>query len=446
MNSALTSFVKRGATVALLGFGLAIWSPTLSAKPQAEENEATLEKLELFADIFARVRDNYVEDISDKELIEAALNGALASLDPHSSYSPPAEFEEQREAVKREYGGLGIEVTSEAGLVKVNHAIEDGPAYAAGIRGGDYITAVAGEKTRGKSLDDAVKGMRGLAGEPITVTVLSPNMAPRDVVVVREVVRGRAVRHRVESGLGYVFIETFNNSKLTEDLTKALKSLERDLGGNLPGLIIDVRSNRGGLLDQSVSVSGLFLDGGEVLSSRGRTAEDTERYHAEATELYPNMPIVVLVNSGSASAAEILAGALQDRGRAVVVGRRTFGKGSVQSVIPLVKHGGALRMTTQRYYTPSGSSIQGRGIMPDLLVAVSPDTGEIRKRFREDSLPNSLLNPDDTDYEEDHDDIIYPPEDWAETKDFQLEKAIEILKTSKHQTLLAAQSERYKFP
>jgi len=446
MNVGLKSYLKRGLTVALLGVSFALWSPTLSAKPQPEEDKAALEKLELFADIFARVRDNYVEDVSDKELIEAALNGALASLDPHSSYSPPAEFEEQREAVKREYGGLGIEVTSEAGLVKVNHAIEDGPAYAAGIRGGDYITAVAGEKTRGKSLDEAVKGMRGLAGDPITVTVLSPNMSPRDVVVVREVVRGRAVRHRIESGLGYVFIETFNNSKLTEDLTKALKSLERDLGGTLPGLIIDVRSNRGGLLDQSVSVSGLFMDGGEVLSSRGRTPQDTERYHAEPGELYPDMPIVVLVNSGSASAAEILAGALQDRGRAVVLGRRSFGKGSVQSVIPLVKHGGALRMTTQRYYTPSGTSIQGRGIMPDMLVASSPDTGEIRKRFREDSLPNSLLNPDDTDYEEDYNAIIYPPEDWAETKDFQLEKAIEVLKTSRHQTLLAEQSARYKFP
>ena len=446
MNVGLKSYLKRGLTVALLGVSFALWSPTLSAKPRPEEDKAALEKLELFADIFARVRDNYVEDVSDKELIEAALNGALASLDPHSSYSPPAEFEEQREAVKREYGGLGIEVTSEAGLVKVNHAIEDGPAYAAGIRGGDYITAVAGEKTRGKSLDEAVKGMRGLAGDPITVTVLSPNMSPRDVVVVREVVRGRAVRHRIESGLGYVFIETFNNSELTEDLTKALKSLERDLGGTLPGLIIDVRSNRGGLLDQSVSVSGLFMDGGEVLSSRGRTPQDTERYHADPGELYPDMPIVVLVNSGSASAAEILAGALQDRGRAVVLGRRSFGKGSVQSVIPLVKHGGALRMTTQRYYTPSGSSIQGRGIMPDMLVASSPDTGEIRKRFREDSLPNSLLNPDDTDYEEDYNAIIYPPEDWAETKDFQLEKAIEVLKTSRHQTLLAEQSARYKFP
>jgi len=446
MNAGFKTYLKRSAAIAVLATSFALWSPTLSAKPQPEEDKEALQKLEIFADVFSRVREQYVEEVTDKELIDAALNGALASLDPHSAYSPPAEFKEQREAVKREYGGLGIEVVSEAGLVKVNHAIEDGPAYAAGIRGGDYITAVAGVKTRGKTLDEAVEGMRGLAGDPITVTVLSPNKTPRDIVVVREVVRGRAVRHRVEGGMGYVFIETFNNNKLTEDLTKALKSIERDMGGSIPGLIIDLRSNRGGLLDQSVSVSGLFMDGGEVLSSRGRTAADTERYHAESGELYPNMPIVVLVNSGSASAAEIVAGALQDRGRAVVIGRRSFGKGSVQSVIPLLKHGGALRMTTQRYYTPSGKSIQGRGIMPDMLVAVAPDTGEIRKRFREDSLPNSLLNPDDTDYEEDHDAIIYPPEDWSPTKDFQLEKAVEVLKTSKHRTLLAEQSNRYKLP
>jgi len=446
MVSGLKSYLIRGATIALLGAGLALWSPSLSAKPQPEEDKEALQKLELFADVFARVRQQYVEDVSDKELIENALNGALSSLDPHSSYSPPAEFKEQREAVKREYGGLGIEVTSEAGLVKVNHAIEDGPAYAAGIRAGDYITAVEGKTVREKSLDDAVAGMRGLAGDPIKVTVLSPGKVSREITVIRAVVRGRAVRHRVERGVGYVFLETFNNNKLTDDLTKALKSLERDFGGTIPGLVIDLRSNRGGLLDQSVSISGLFLDGGEVLSARGREPEDTERYNAEPGELYPNMPIIVLVNSGSASAAEIVAGALQDRGRALVLGRRSFGKGSVQSVIPLVKHGGALRMTTQRYYTPSGKSIQGRGIMPDMLIATRPDSGEIQKRFREDSLPNSLLNPDDSDYEEKYEDILYPPEDWSESKDFQLEKAVEILKTSKYRTLLAEQSSRYKLP
>ena len=441
----LLSRIKKTSAIVLLGASIVLWSPVLSAKPQVEEDKQTLEKLELFADVFARVRAEYVTEVSDKDLIDYALNGALSSLDPHSSYVQPTEFKEQKEAVKREYGGLGIEVTSEAGLVKINHAIEDGPAYAAGLRGGDYITAVDGNSVRGKELDEAVEGMRGLAGDPVTVTILSPGKTARDVEVVRQVVRGRAVRHRVERGLGYVFIETFNNSRLTDDLEKALKSLETSLGGSIPGLVIDLRSNRGGLLDQSVDVSSLFLDGGEVLSARGRNPEDTERYNAEANELYPDMPIVVLVNSGSASAAEIVAGALQDRGRAIVVGRRSFGKGSVQSVIPLSK-GGALRMTTQRYYTPSGKSIQGRGIMPDLLVSQLKDTGEIQKRFREDSLPNSLLNPDNSDYEEKYEDISYPPEEWPITKDFQLDKAVNILKSSRYKTLLAEQSLRYKNP
>ena len=441
----LLSRIKKTSVIVLLGASIVLWSPVLSAKPQVEEDKQTLEKLELFADVFARVRAEYVTEVSDKDLIDYALNGALSSLDPHSSYVQPTEFKEQKEAVKREYGGLGIEVTSEAGLVKINHAIEDGPAYAAGLRGGDYITAVDGNSVRGKELDEAVEGMRGLAGDPVTVTILSPGKTARDVEVVRQVVRGRAVRHRVERGLGYVFIETFNNSRLTDDLEKALKSLETSLGGSIPGLVIDLRSNRGGLLDQSVDVSSLFLDGGEVLSARGRNPEDTERYNAEADELYPDMPIVVLVNSGSASAAEIVAGALQDRGRAIVVGRRSFGKGSVQSVIPLSK-GGALRMTTQRYYTPSGKSIQGRGIMPDLLVSQLKDTGEIQKRFREDSLPNSLLNPDNSDYEEKYEDISYPPEEWPITKDFQLDKAVNILKSSRYKTLLAEQSLRYKNP
>ena len=415
------------------------------AQEKVEEETASQEdvlaKMELFAEVFTRVRDHYVEEVDDKTLIEAALNGALSSLDPHSGYTPPADFVEQREAAKREYGGLGIEVSMEGGLVRVNYAIEEGPAYAAGIRPGDLITAVAGKSIRGMILDDAVADMRGLAGDPVTVTVVSPDGSlSRDVKIVRQQVRGRAVRHRVERGLGYVFIETFNNDKLTLDLTRALEYLKEELGGEIPGLIIDMRGNRGGLLTESVSVSGLFLDGGEVLSARGRDNEDKERYHAEPGELYPDMPIVVLVNSGSASAAEIVAGALQDRGRAVVVGRRTFGKGSVQSVIPIMRSGGALRMTTQRYYTPSGNSIQGRGIMPDLLVASQPDSGEIRKRFREDSLPNSLINPDTTDYKEDYDAILYPSEEIAEEQDFQLSKAVDILKSSRYQTLLHAQN------
>ena len=414
------------------------------ADKAAANNQVAYEKLALLSEIISIVKDDYVEDVEDKDLIEGALNGALSALDPHSSYAPPIIYKEQREAVKREYGGLGIEVIQESGLVKVNHALVEGPAYKAGIRDGDYITAVDGDSVRGKSLDDAVKGMRGVSGEPVTVTVLTTGQPARDIEVIRAKVQSRVIRERVEQGMGYVAIETFNNNNLTKDLKRGLESLKLQLGGTIPGLIIDLRGNRGGLLDQSVSVSSLFLDGGEVLSARGKDASDNQRYNAEQGELFPDMPIVVLVNSGSASAAEIVAGALQDRGRAVIIGRRTFGKGSVQSVIPLQRERGALRMTTQKYYTPSGRSIQGRGIMPDLLVAIVKDKGELRKRFREDSLPNFLINPDETNYEERYEDINYPPESWPETRDYQLRKAIDILKTSRYQTLLQAQEAKYK--
>lgn len=414
----------------------------LSAIADEKNPQAVYDQMKVFADVLAIVQNEYVEDVDTASLIENALNGALHSLDPHSTYVPPVDFTEQREATRREYGGLGIEIQSEGGLVKVNYAIEDGPAYKAGIRGGDFITAVDGTDIRGKSLDEAVSGMRGLKGEPVTVTVLSPNKASRDIVVVRDTVRGRAIRHRVEQGVGYIQIETFNNDRLTKDTERALADLDTQLG-KLDKLIIDLRGNRGGLLTESVSISGLFLDGGEVLSARGRDASDNERYNAESTELYPDAKIVVLMSPGSASAAEIVAGALQDRGRAVVLGRRSFGKGSVQSVIPLGPEDGALRLTTQRYYTPSGQSIQGRGIMPDLLVSGLEDKGEIRKRFREDSLRNFLINPDETDYEEKYEDILYPPETFPEDEDFQLRKAVEVLKTSQYDRLLDAQASKY---
>jgi len=407
----------------------------LSAIADEKTQEPIYDQMRIFADVLAVVQNEYVEEVETASLIENALNGALQSLDPHSGYVPPVTFTEQREAVRREYGGLGIEIQGEGGLVKVNYAIEDGPAYKAGIRGGDLITAVDGVDIRGKSLDEAVSGMRGLKGEAVTVTVLSPNQASRDVVIIRDTVRGRAIRHRVEQGVGYIQIETFNNDKLTDDTTRALADLNTQMG-KLDKLIIDLRGNRGGLLTESVSISGLFLDGGEVLSARGRDASDNERYNAEAGELYPNAKIIVLMSPGSASAAEIVAGAIQDRGRGLVLGRRSFGKGSVQSVI-------ALRLTTQKYFTPSGQSIQGRGIMPDLLVSVLEDTGKIRRRFREDSLRNFLINPDETDYEEKYEDIVYPPDSFPAGEDFQLRKAVEILKTSQYQRLLEAQSARY---
>lgn len=423
-------------------FALAATLP-LSAIADEKKPQAIYSQMDIFADVLAIVQNEYVEEVDTADLIENALNGALHALDPHSSYVPPVEFTEQREATRREYGGLGIEIQAEGGLVKVNFAIEDGPAYKAGIRGGDFITAVDGNDIRGKSLDDAVSGMRGLKGEPVTVTVLSPNQESRDIVVVRDTVRGRAIRHRVEQGVGYIQIETFNNDRLTKDTERALVDLNKRMG-KLDKLIIDLRGNRGGLLTESVSISGLFLDGGEVLSARGRDASDNERYNADSGELYPDAKIIVLMSPGSASAAEIVAGALQDRGRAVVLGRRSFGKGSVQSVIPLGgPEDGALRLTTQRYFTPSGQSIQGRGIMPDLLVSSLEDKGEIRKRFREDSLRNFLINPDETDYEEQYEDVLYAPDTFPRDEDFQLRKAVEVLKTSQYDRLLEAQAARY---
>lgn len=404
------------------------------------EDSATIEQLKLFGDILGIVKELYVEEIDDAELVQNALNGALEALDPHSVYIPPVKFEEQQESDRREYGGLGIEVTLENELVKINYAIEDGPAYKSGLRSGDYITRVEGVSVRGKTLDDAVEGLRGLVGEPVTVTVLTEGQAPRDVAVIRATVQGRAVRHRMIRDVGYIFLETFSHARLTKDTETALRALQKEAGGELPGLVIDLRGNRGGLLNESIGISGLFLDGGEVLSARGRTADDNERYHAEPGEFQPGMPIIVLINSGSASAAEIVAGALQDRGRAIVLGSRSFGKGSVQSVIPLTTDGGgALRMTTQRYYTPSGKSIQGRGIVPDIKVDLLPDDGDRRKRFREGSFRNALSNPDDSEIEDDFENVTYPPEDWPEDKDFQLETAIDILKTSRYRTLLTEQ-------
>lgn len=422
---------------ALLGANISVATAQSNQKDkQRAEDVAMLEELDLFAEVFALVRENYVEDVTDGELIDGALNGALSSLDPHSSYLPKEDHQERQKSARREYGGLGIEVTLENGLVKINYVIPDGPAAKQGIKRNDLITAVEGEKVLGKTLDEAVSGMRGLAGDPIKVTVLSPDNTTRDVTVIREKVFGRAVRHRVEEGVGYIRIESFNHPRLTEDVKTAIEDLETELGGSMRGLIIDVRSNPGGRVDQVVNVTGYFLDGGEVFSSRGREADLTKRYHAEQGELLPGVPIVVLVNSQSASAAEIIAGALQDRNRALVVGRRSFGKGSVQSIMP-VKLDGALRLTTERYYTPSGRAIQGLGIMPDILVSARPESETTRKRFREADLQNSLGKTEAGEFEEDFDEMVFAPTDWPDTEDYQLKKAIELVKSPDLKTKLA---------
>jgi carboxyl-terminal processing protease len=410
------------------------------ADAKHDSEQKTYEQLAVFADVLTRVQDQYVEPVEADVLIADALNGLLQSLDPHSRYVAPVAFEDQQKRAKREYGGLGIEVTMDDGLILIGYANPNAPASRAGIKAGDKITHVEGDDIEGKSLNDAVEKMRGLAGDPITITVKSPGEDPRDVVVVREIINGRAVRHLMYEGMGYVYLETFNNEFAARDLAEAIDLLTELHGSDLPGLVLDLRGNGGGLLTQSIDVAGLFLDGGEVVSVRGRQQDDNSRYHAKQGEKIPGIPLVVLINGYTASASEIVAGALQDRGRAIIVGTPSFGKGSVQSVFPLNGgRKGALRLTTARYFTPSGSSIQGLGITPDVWIESYADDGKEHTQFTESSLPNSL----DTIILETEGHKAKPkpkrqftPEDWPKDKDFQLEEAVKILKSSDFQSRL----------
>ncbi|PHR91261.1 MAG: peptidase S41 [Robiginitomaculum sp.] len=415
-----------------LGAALGVSAATF-AEPNSNENAHSYYQLVIFADVLSRVQDEYIEDVDPADLVADALNGALRSLDPHSHYSPPKDFERQQEISRREYGGLGIEVSMQDGFILVGYANKGAPAARSGIKAGDLITHVEGVSIKDKDLSEAVEKMRGLAGDPITITVKTAEDEPRDIIVVREVVQGRAVRNRMFEGMGYIYLETFNNANVARDLGEAIDILEAEHGGKLPGLVLDLRGNGGGLLTQSVAVSSYFLDGGEVLSVRGRRAADNDRYHAERGEKLAGVPVVVLISGTSASASEIVAGALQDRGRALIVGTQSFGKGSVQSVYPLNNgKDGALRLTTDRYFTPSGRSIQGLGITPDIWVEAFPDTGQNRITFRESSLANSLdaIILETEGNPKTHKDVEheYPPEDWASDQDYQLHRAVEVLK------------------
>ena len=422
------------------------FTTTESAARSVEDasHNSTFEQLELFADVLARVRNDYVVNVDDEELIADALNGMLQSLDPHSSYVTPKDFKALQETTSGEYGGLGMEVTSEEGVVKVVSPFDDSPADRAGIKAGDYLTAIEGESILGLSLNEAVKQMRGKPGEPITVTVVTEGDDPRDVTLVREVIKPHIVRAEVKDGIGFLRLSQFNE-RSESSLLDGIKTVKKEAGGRLPGLILDLRNNPGGLLDQSVSISSAFLSGGEVVSIRGRRSIDTQRFNAKQNETISGIPLIVLINGASASASEIVAGAIQDRGRGLVLGSTSFGKGSVQSIIPL-KGGrdGALRLTTQRYYTPSGRSIQGTGIEPDIAVSNVPKSEAKRLRLRESDLPNSIENEDEAETEGEEAEkvaeisIDYPPEDYDEDKDYQLERAIEILKDGSYSKRLAA--------
>ncbi|WP_017931668.1 S41 family peptidase [Robiginitomaculum antarcticum] len=427
------------AATALFTFSTANYSAFAVEKPS---NAQTFQQLGLFADVLARIRKDYVVEVDDSELIDEALNGMLHSLDPHSSYMNPDDFRDMTSTTRGEYGGLGMEVTIEDGVVTVITPMDDTPAERAGIQAGDSIVEIDGESILGLSLTEAVEKMRGAAGEPIVITVIREGAdEPIEVSMVREVIKRKVVRYEVKDGVGYVRISSFNENT-GEELENAVKELKKEIGGKLPGLVVDLRSNPGGLLDQSVRVSGVFLDGGEVVSTRSRDPRDTARYNAKRGDMLKNVPVVVLINGASASAAEIVAGALQDRERAVVVGMTTFGKGSVQSVIPLAGgRDGALRLTTARYYTPSGRSIQGLGVDPDIAVSYVKDDGKKRLNISESDLPNTLeverMN-DEGELVEKEIIIDYPPEDFEIDDDYQLKRAIEIVKRDDFNSLIGS--------
>ena len=350
-----------------LAFGLLLVAPALS---RADERE-TYEYLDLFGNILERVRSNYVEEVDDVELIQAAIRGMLSSLDPHSGYLDPESFNDMQVQTRGEFGGLGIEITQEDGFVRVVSPIDDTPADRAGLEAGDFITHVDGESILGLTLQESVDLLRGEVGSPVTVTVARDGTEPFDIDIVRDIIQIRAVRQRAENEVGYIRITTFSQN-VGDDLDKAFQEIDREIGADqVRGYVLDLRNNPGGLLEQAVAVSDAFLERGEIVSTRGRNPEDIERHNARPGDLADGLPVVVLVNGGSASASEIVSGALQDHRRAVVVGTKTFGKGSVQTISPIGDKG-ALRLTIARYYTPSGRSIQGRGLQPDIIVEHIP--------------------------------------------------------------------------
>lgn len=391
--------------VSVAAAGLHFSYPVLAQEARAAEtvpteiknSSDTYRQLNLFGDVFERVRAQYVDETTDEKLIQTAINGMLIALDPHSAYLTDKDFQEMQVQTRGEFGGLGIEVTMENGIVKVVTPIDDTPAYRAGVEPGDLITHLDDESIIGLSLNEAVERMRGRIGTPIKLTLRREGESePVEVNIVRDVIKIQAVRHDIiGDNIGLIRITTFNQN--TDSGTReAVEKIKAKLGDNLSGLIIDLRNNPGGLLDQAIGVSDAFLDKGEIVSTRGRYEEDTKRDNATAGDIAEGLPIVVLINGGSASGSEIVAGALQDHRRALVLGTPSFGKGSVQTVIPLPGHG-AMRLTTARYYTPSGRSIQAKGIEPDIHVEAARIEEQAVSRLRESDLRGALKNPDAAD-------------------------------------------------
>lgn len=397
-----------------------------TAKEKTKQDEiSTYELLNLFGEVMERTKMSYVEEVSDKQLIEAAINGMLTSLDPHSSYLNVDDYKYMTEQTKGKFGGLGIQITSDSGLIKVISPIDDTPAAKAGIKAGDYITEVDGETVIGQTLNDVVNKLRGKVGSKVKVTIKRANKKPFTVTLRRAEIKVDSVKSEIkDEDILYIRIPSFNED-LSKNVEKAVKNAQKKLKNKLAGIVIDVRNNPGGLLDQAIGVSDLFLEQGEIVSTRSRNVEDTVKFSATAGDIAKGLPIVVIINEGSASASEILAGALQDHHRAVVIGEKSFGKGSVQTVVQL-PNGAGMRLTTARYYTPSGRSIQAKGIEPDIVVkqskieTIEDNSWNISEADLKGALKNEQADKNNTSK---HSKISE-----NDTKDYQLIRAMDLVK------------------
>jgi len=364
----------------------------------ASKNKETYEYLDLFGQIFDRVRSQYVDNVTDEELIEKAIDGMLTGLDPHSGYMDEEVWKEMQMDTRGKFGGLGIEITMEEGFVKVISPIEDTPAYQAGILAGDFIVQIDDTPVFGLTLSEAVDLMRGDKGEPITITISREGEELFEVNIIRDIIKIQSVKYEIFDNVGYLRITSFTE-QTESGLIKYINKIEKELDDKQIGFVLDLRSNPGGLLKQSVKVSDIFLEQGEIVSTRGRNKRDILRFRAKKGDLINGLPLVVLINGGSASASEIVAGALQDHKRAIIIGTKSFGKGSVQTIIPFKKSGNnksttGIRLTTARYYTPSGESIQGKGIVPDIIIEQGTFESKEFKRYSEADLKDSLDNED----------------------------------------------------
>jgi carboxyl-terminal processing protease len=418
--------MKRLGLIAAAAATLVVFSLRQDVGAATQNSSETYKQLNLFGEVFERVRANYVSEVSDDSLVESAINGMLTSLDPHSNYMNTKNFNDMKVQTRGEFGGLGIEVSMENGLVKVVSPIDDTPAARAGLKPGDLITQLDGEPVQGMTLPEAVEKMRGPVNSEIKLTIRREGRDPFDVKLTRATIRIKSVRSHMEGDdIGYIRITTFNEQTDT-GLNSAIKSLKQEAGSKLRGIILDLRNNPGGLLDQAVAVSDAFLDRGEIVSTRGRRSDDAQRYNARPGDVATGLPVVVLINGGSASASEIVAGALQDHHRAILLGTKSFGKGSVQTIIPLPGHG-AMRLTTARYYTPSGRSIQAKGIDPDITVdaaKIEPaEKGEAKVLSKEDNKGGTK-----SDAEEASPSSSVDPSIMGTKSDYQLARAVDMLR------------------